>query len=581
VAPPNPLRRIADYSENGSTATPAVARRASAEFQPLALCLLSAALVFVVVFWRLGVPTFWDPDEAHYAETTRELVASGDWWAPYYNEEPFFDKPVLFHQLQGAAMVVFGPNEFAARIVPALAALGLILVTLWFGTVEVSRSVGINAALLLTASPGVFALSRYAILDTTFTLFVFGGAALITVAALHDRPRLQWPGYVLIALAILIKGPLALVLCGLTLIVASMVCADARRRLLGLRWVLGLCVVLALSAPWFIYMYMRFGQDFVQGYVLDENVRLYASNRFGNQPRIWFYFQILAAALLPWTGVVVGRLVDDVRAVIRRERLDTLEILLWSWTAAVVGFFTFSTFKLDHYVFPAAPSLCLLCARAWQDVREDPASPRNAGARAGLHLVGPLLVVIGLGCGYFLIARLELPRAAVVVPVAIAAAGVLLTMFINIHGREGSRPLAHPWIALIALLITYAGIVVFVLPALEERKVVPDVARWVAAHATDNHRVASYRLNRWTPTFRFYVGRHTALLNEPRDAEEFFKVPRPFYCVMRRAAFQEFVAHGVPLSVMYQRDGMWATSGRVLWRRRVTPEQFVVVGPAR
>jgi 4-amino-4-deoxy-L-arabinose transferase-like glycosyltransferase len=581
VAPPNPLRRIADYSEIGSTATAVVAKPASTKFQPLALSLLSVALVFVVVFWRLGVPTFWDPDEAHYAETTRELVTSGDWWAPYYNEEPFFDKPILFHQLQGVAMVVFGPNEFAARIVPAAAALGLIFVTLWFGAATASRQVGINAALLLTASPGVFALSRYAILDTTFTLFVFGGATLITVAALHDRPRLQWPGYVSIAVAILIKGPLALVLCGLTLILASMVSADARRRLLGLRWVVGLCLVVVLAAPWFVYMYVRFRHDFIQGYVLDENLRLYASNRFSSQPRVWFYFQILAAALLPWTGVVVGRLMDDIRAVVRRERLDTLEILLWSWTGAVVGFFTFSTFKLDHYVFPAAPTLCLLCARAWQDVRENPLAPRHAGARAGLHLVGPLLVVIGLGCGYFLIARLELSRAAVVVPVAMTGAGVLLTMFINIRGREGGRPPAYPWIALIALLITYAGIVTFVLPALEQRKVVPDVARWVAAHATDEYRIASYRLNRWTPTFRFYLGRHAALLGEPAEAEAFFQSPQPFYCVMRRAAFQEFVAQGMPLKVVYERDGMWATSGRVLWRRRVTPEQFVVVAPAR
>ena len=55
-----------------------------------------AAVLFVVVFWRLGVPSFWDPDEAHYAETTSELIATGDWWAPYYNEQPFFDKPIFF-----------------------------------------------------------------------------------------------------------------------------------------------------------------------------------------------------------------------------------------------------------------------------------------------------------------------------------------------------------------------------------------------------------------------------------------------------------------------------------------------------
>jgi 4-amino-4-deoxy-L-arabinose transferase-like glycosyltransferase len=69
--------------------------------------------------------------------------------------------------------------------------------------------------------------------------------------------------------------------------------------------------------------------------------------------------------------LLIGRLVDDVRAVVRGERLDGVETMLWGWTLAVVGFFTLSTFKLDHYVFPAAPALCLLCARAWSDVRAD------------------------------------------------------------------------------------------------------------------------------------------------------------------------------------------------------------------
>src|SRR5918911_4584849 len=92
--------------------------------QDAAAALLAAIVLFVVLFWQLGVPTFWDPDEAHYAETTREMVSTGDWWAPYYNEQPFFDKPILFHQLQGAAMVVLGPTELGARIVPALAGLG-------------------------------------------------------------------------------------------------------------------------------------------------------------------------------------------------------------------------------------------------------------------------------------------------------------------------------------------------------------------------------------------------------------------------------------------------------------------------
>ena len=47
------------------------------------------------------------------------------------------------------------------------------------------------------------------------------------------------------------------------------------------------------------------------------------------------------------------------------------------------------------------------------------------------------------------------------------------------------------------------------------------------------------------------------------------------------SANEEFVAQGVPLRVAYVREGMWATSGRVLWRRRIPPTRFVVVTTAR
>jgi 4-amino-4-deoxy-L-arabinose transferase-like glycosyltransferase len=110
-------------------------------------------VLFVVLFWRLGAATFWDPDEAHYAETSRELIVSGDWLAPYYNERPFLDKPILFHWLQGASMTLIGPTEFAARLVPAIAALALIGITAWLGFKLVSRDVALVSALLLATNP--------------------------------------------------------------------------------------------------------------------------------------------------------------------------------------------------------------------------------------------------------------------------------------------------------------------------------------------------------------------------------------------------------------------------------------------
>jgi hypothetical protein len=115
------------------------------------------------------------------------------------------------------------------------------------------------------------------------------------------------------------------------------------------------------------------------------------------------------------------------------------------------------------------------------------------------------------------------------------------------------------------------------MPALEQRKVVPDVARWVAAHASATDRVSTYRLNRWNTAFRYYVDRHVAMIDAPDEALAMFTGNEKFYCTMMGTAYDEFVARGAPLRILYEREGMLATSGRVLWRSRPPLGRFVVV----
>lgn len=537
-----------------------------------------ATLLFVVLFWQLGAASFWDPDEAHYAEASRELLRTGDWLAPYYNEQPFFDKPILFYWFQAAGMAVAGQNETGARLSSAVVAVALVAATFWLGTVLFSFEIGFTGALLLAASPPVFALARYAILDMIFTAFLFGGVSLLAAAALKDRPALQWPGYALIALSVVTKGPLSFVLCGLTFGVALVASADVRRRLLALRWVTGLMLVILLSLPWFIYMWLRFRDAFVQGYFLDENVSLFAVNRFNTKFDPLFYFRVLAAGLLPWTGLALGKLWDDVRAY-RAKTLDSGSVLLWCWAIAIVAFFTASRFKLDHYVFPAAPALCLICARGWADFRTRAATAAGTGTRIGAQTIGPILVLAGTGGGYFMIARLDLPNAAIAAPLVMLAAGIIVTARV---GFGHARLPAAPWVTLSAMVATYAAVIVWVLPALEQRKVIPDVARWVRARAGSDGagaavRVGTYRLNRWSNAFRFYVDHHTSHMDGVEEARAFFADPSPAYAVMTRQYLYELAGLGISLQVEYERDGMWVTSGRALWRRREPPTRFVVV----
>jgi 4-amino-4-deoxy-L-arabinose transferase-like glycosyltransferase len=527
--------------------------------------------------WRLGAPTFWDPDEAHYAETSRELILTGDWPAPYYNQQPFFDKPILFHWLQSTAMRLTADPEQGARLVPALASVVLVWITWWLGTRLAGPDVARTAALLLSVNPGVFTLSRYAILDTLFSAFLFGGVSLVAVAALRNRPRLQYPGYVLVGLATFTKGPVALVLCGVGFALSIALSRDARQRLLSLRWIVGLGIAIAVPLPWFVYMLWRFGDAFIQGYFLNENVLLFATPLYANQPPWWFYLGILATGLLPWTALIVGRLIDQGRALVRGRQVDTFDVFLWSWTIGIVAFFSFSKFKLDHYVFPTAPALCLICARAWIEARTSMLGAANKATGIGLRLVGPTLIAAGAGVAGFMLWRLHLPPDALVVAAGLAAAGVWAT--VRYRPGRAITP-GVPAVPLAALGLTYVGLLFWVIPAIERGKVIPDVASWVSTRATAADRVATFRLNRWNPAYRFYVNRHTQMLDSDEDARRFFSDPSPYYCVMTRPLYEALRAAGVPLKIVYQREGLWVTSGRVLWRERPEMTEFVVTTAA-
>ena len=81
-----------------------------------------------------------------------------------------------------------------------------------------------------------------------------------------------------------------------------------------------------------------------------------------------------------------------------------------------------------------------------------------------------------------------------------------------------------PWLVISAMVVTYVGLILFVLPALEHRKVVPDMAEWVAdARAAGGSR-RELPAEPLEPDYRFYVGRHTTFLESPeRGATAFFK----------------------------------------------------------
>ena len=98
--------------------------------------------------------------------------------------------------------------------------------------------------------------------------------------------------------------PVALALTGLAYLGVLVVAPELRPGFLRLHLIRGAVIVIAVAGPWFLYMWWRFGDTFVQGYVLNENIWLFTRPLYGSQPSRLFYVRVMATGLLPWTPLV-------------------------------------------------------------------------------------------------------------------------------------------------------------------------------------------------------------------------------------------------------------------------------------
>lgn len=176
--------------------------------------LLIFYLIMAIPF--LGQIHLFDWDEINFAEAAREMVTSGDWFNVQINFEPFWEKPPLFIWIQALFMTIFGVNEFAARLPNVI--IGLL--TLFAIYRNVNKRYGENASLYsILLYIGSFTPHFYfktGIIDPLFNLFIF--LSLVNLISGIETKKIApffFSGLTL-GLAVITKGPVAILLVGLT-----------------------------------------------------------------------------------------------------------------------------------------------------------------------------------------------------------------------------------------------------------------------------------------------------------------------------------------------------------------------------
>jgi 4-amino-4-deoxy-L-arabinose transferase-like glycosyltransferase len=365
--------------------------------------LLLAALTF---FAGLGRGAITDSDEAFYAESAREMVASGDWLTPQYNYEPRFQKPILYYWLTAATYLVFGPTEFAARLWAAMAGLGLVLVTAACGRRWYDESTGLLAGAIVATNFGYFSIARMALPDLplTFCITLAIWAAMVSTLEQERSPR----KFVLVAglalgLGFLMKGPVGVIIPLLVIIPVLVI----ERRAIGVTpidLVLGFVVMMAVAMPWYLLMWFRHGNDYLQSFFVGDNFERFATARFNDPRPWWFYLPVVAGGLLPWTPLALTWLGPITSFIRRRRDVGTVDLRLILWAVLPLVFYTLSVGKQPRYVLPVLPPLALLLAASiiertqeWRGLDGARSTPRRAlPVVVGSLLSGLFLSTLGV-----------------------------------------------------------------------------------------------------------------------------------------------------------------------------------------
>lgn len=355
--------------------------------QPIVLAILWLLFVgWIAFFWHLGSISLIDETEPLFAEAARQMKLTGDWITPFFNGETRFDKPPLIYWLMTLFYHTMGVNEWAVRLPSALAAISLVglgFYTIWlFGLhtaapmVQFERrrywlSASIGAS-LIALNPETIAWARTGVSDMLLTGCI-GSALLCWFCGYASAPkvRLRWylAFYILIAAAILTKGPVGIVLPGLIIGLFLVYVGCVKEVLQEMHLIVGGLIVGAISLPWFGLVIARNGNSYINSFFGYHNIERFTGVVNNHSAPWYYYFVVVLLGFAPWSiylPVAISRLkLQDRSHWQKQERSYQLSLFAVFWFLGIFAFFTIAVTKLPSYVLPLMPACALLVTLLW------------------------------------------------------------------------------------------------------------------------------------------------------------------------------------------------------------------------
>ena len=297
------------------------------------------------------------------------MAETDDWVTPRLYGKPWFEKPPLLYWGAALSFRLFGVSEAAARLPSAISALLATLALAWLAWRLYGAETARWLLLLLPTTVGMIGFSHAAATDMPFSgmLTIAMVCAAVVLRLTHNEntpiiPRTPWLALILfgffLGLAVLAKGPAAIILCGGAVFFWAMFTKRWRDafRLFHPATIAAFCLT---ALPWYILCARR-NPDFFRIFIIEHNFKRFLTPEFQHIQPFWFYGAVLLIALLPWTALGVWSLVVGSVQFWRSKQLSPNSHFFLTWALFCLIFFSISKSKLPGYILPAIPAIVVL-----------------------------------------------------------------------------------------------------------------------------------------------------------------------------------------------------------------------------
>ncbi len=316
-------------------------------------------LTVFIYFWNIWLNDIWIPNEAFYAESAREMIENHNFLDIYYNYEHRFNKPPMTYWMVALSYIIFGVNEFATRLPIVLSALGTNILTFYIAKEIFDKKVAIFSFFIMAFSFQFVINSRYASPEIPLTFFFTLTLYLFLKGYKEKRWIYVFLSYISLGLTVLTKGyPYVVVIGGIVLlflfIEADFKVKNFWEKFKFLKVHLGIPVLLLVGFSWYVYMYLKFGQEFVN-VTLEETIKRAISKKEGSFFDVFFYLTVILWGFLPYSLTFYYTFLHALKNFRKFS-------FIFSWFVVMFVIFTIAKGKIPVYMIQAHIPLSIFVA---------------------------------------------------------------------------------------------------------------------------------------------------------------------------------------------------------------------------